>query len=297
MPFELTHNFVAQDIKPQKHSEGEFDFFHVSLEGKFEVLFSGRLLRRASATFSHKIKVHPGEGEPPPLHGGYETINKIIPLTLKIFTPDGLEFSGTDITRADLVKHRNLRGAPSGPWSFKLTGASKHIFIDEDSSITNAKGVLGIGVIETVPNESAPRLIDNKPITPASQSFSFDLFRVGTFVAEISQPLLGAAWRGTMALFDHRGTQVASTSSRELSFAVGLAQLRPPRSAGGPFFPLPRGVPKWKLEIRPRDFILGTPPDHRGGRRFGADHDCGAQLPYRRAAGRARFLHRTVRRE
>lgn len=258
MPFELTHNFVAQDIKPQKRSEGEFDFFQVSLKGKFEVLFPGRLLRLASATFTHRTKVQPIEGGPTPPKGSSRTTNKIIPLTFKIFTPDGLEFSGSEITRADLVKHRNLRGAPSGPWSFKVTGESERTRINEDegSSIFNAQGKMGIRVIETVPNESAPRLIDNKPITAASQSFSFDLFRVGTFVAEIAQPVLGAAWRGTMTLFDHRGAQVASTRGRKLSFEVGLAQLRPPRSGGGGF----SLIPKWKLEIRPRGgTTFGTP--------------------------------------
>lgn len=259
MAFELTHTFVAREIKPQKRSEGEFDFFTVSLEGKFEVLFPGRLIRGASATFSHKIKVDPIEGEPVPLHGGTETVNKFIPLKLRIFTPDGVEFTGTEITRADLKKHRDLRGAPSGPWSFKLSGESERIFIDEDSSITNAKGSMRISVIETVPNESGTRLIDNKPITTASQSFSFDLFRVGTFTAEIQQPVLGAQWRGTMNLFDHKGSKVASTSSRTLRFNVGLAQLRPPRPAGGRFT-LPSSIPKWRLEIRPHGGVfVGTP--------------------------------------
>ncbi len=259
MPFELTHNFVARNFTPQKRTDGEFQTFRVSLEGKFEVLFPGRLIRRASATFSHKIKVPRIEGQPVPLHGGTETINKIIPLKLRVFTPDGAEFTATEIAAADLRKHRNLRGAPSGLWSFKLSGESERIFIDEDSSITNAKGVMGVSVIETVPNESAPRLIDNKPVAPLGQSFSFDLFRVGTFVADIAMPLLGVPWRGTMTLFDHRGVQVARTTSKRLSFAVGLAQLRPPRGAGRGFT-LPRDIPKWKLEIAPRDnTIAGTP--------------------------------------
>lgn len=259
MPFELTHNFVSKELAPRKHSEGEFDFFTVSLEGTFEVLFPGRLIRRASATFSHKFKVPRIEGGPVPLHGGTETVNKFIPLKLRIFSPDGAEFTGTEITATDLRKHRNLRGAPSGRWSFKLSGQSEKIFIDEDSSITNAKGTMGIAVIETVRNDSAPPLIDNKPITPASLSFSFDLFRVGTFIAEIKQPVLGMPWRGTMTLFDHRGTKVASTSSRTLRFAVGLAQLRPPRGAGRGFT-LPRDIPKWKLEVRPPGgAVVGRP--------------------------------------
>lgn len=251
MPFELTHKLVSRELSPRKQTEGEFELFTVSLEGSFEVLFPGRLIRGPSASFNHKFRPPVITGDAVPLHGGLHTVNKLIVLRLRIFSPDGVEFTGTEITAADLRKHRDLRGRPSGPWSFKLSGESEKVLIDEDSSILDAKGTLGIAVVEAVRNDSAPPLIDNKPIPSAGQSFSFDLFRVGTFSAEIKSSALGGFWRGTMTLFDHRGTKVASTTRPNLRFVVGLAQLRPPRGAGQGL-PLPSDIPKWKLEVIPQ---------------------------------------------
>ncbi len=265
MPFELTHVLVSRTLTLQKRADGEFQFFTVSSEGRFPVLFAGRVIRRASATFSYKMRVAPvepvdgpGGGGTEPLHGGIETENKTIPLTFRIFTPDGREFTGNQITRADLDKHRDLRGAPSGDWSYKLHGESEHLFIDEDSSITNAKGVVGITLIEPVPNESAAQLIADKPILPTGQSFTFDLFRVGRFIAEISLPPL-MPWRGTMRLLDSDGRQVATTTRDRLTFDVGLAALRRPRAASGSLLDTFR-VPKWTLEVSPKGgAVLGNP--------------------------------------
>jgi phospholipase C len=251
MPFELTHKLVSRELAPRKQAEGEFEFFTVSLEGSFEVLFPGRLIRGLSASFNHRFKPPVSPGEPVPVQGGSQTDKKLIVLKLRIFSPDGVEFTGTEITAADLRKHRDLRGRPSGRWSFKLNGESDKVFIDEISSIFDAKGTLDLAVIETVRNDSAPPLIDNKPIPSAGQSFSFDLFRVGTFSAQIKRSALGGAWRGTMTLFDHRGTKVASTTRPHLRFGVGLAELRPPRGAGQGL-PLPSQIPKWRLEVLPQ---------------------------------------------
>lgn len=230
MPFELHHTLVSERFTPQKRTSGETAFFKVNLKGEFPVLFPGRVNRRASATFTHRVRVdsvdpEPVDGRPgsTPLHGGVHAVNKIIPLTLRIFTPDGREFTATEITRADLNKFRDRRGAPSGPWSYSLTGESEPIFVDEDSTITNAKGTVGFSVIETVPNESAPPLVASAQVTPQRQSFQFDLFRVGTFVAEIAQPTIGSPWRGQMRLVDPDGVAVARTSGRRLTFDVGLA--------------------------------------------------------------------------
>ncbi|MDO8706231.1 MAG: alkaline phosphatase family protein [Sulfuricaulis sp.] len=263
MSFELRHTFVFERFTPSRRTSGEEAFFKVNEQGKFPVLFPGRLNRRALATFTHRVRVDPVgpesiDGEPPrpgsaPLHGGFQTVNKIIPLTLRIFTPDGREFTAAKITLADLRKFRDQRGSPSGPWSYSLTGESQPIFVDEDSSIVNAKGIVGLGVTETIASESAPPLVNNVPIIPTRLSFPFDLFRVGTFVAEISKLLIGAPWRGSMRLIDPDGVAVARTSRRKLTFAVGLPTLNKSRDAAGK-------VRKWTLEVSPQGgVIVGSP--------------------------------------
>jgi hypothetical protein len=89
MPFELTHKLVSRELAPRKQAEGEFEFFTVSLEGSFEVLFPGRLIRGLSASFNHRFKPPVSPGEPVPVQGGSQTDKKLIVLKLRIFSPDG----------------------------------------------------------------------------------------------------------------------------------------------------------------------------------------------------------------
>lgn len=253
MSFELLHPLVSERLTPRKRNEGELEFFTVNEQGTFPVMFTGRLNRRATATFIHRLRVEPvaaevgGRPRPgtAPRHGGFQTVTKIIPLTLRVFTPDGREFTKTDISRADLLQHRDLRGNPSGPWRFTLSGESERVLVDEDSRINNAKGSLGISITETVASESAPPLVDNAQITASRRSFQFDLFRVGTFVAEIAQLLPGLPWRGSMRLLDPDGVVVARTTQRRLSFAVDLRAIGKSRDAQG-------RVRKWTLEVAPQ---------------------------------------------
>ena len=168
-----------------------------------------------------------------------------IPLQFRIFTPDGREFTATEVTLADLQKFRDLRGTPSGLWSYKVTGESEHFVLEKDESITNAKGVLGIGLDETVRTESAPPLVPNALVSLSSQTFSFDLFRVGVFVAELSHASPFASWQGTMRLIDPDGQVVARTSARTLRFSVSLATLGKSRDSAGK-------VRKWKLDVLPQ---------------------------------------------
>ncbi|HKR00311.1 MAG TPA: alkaline phosphatase family protein, partial [Pyrinomonadaceae bacterium] len=259
MSLELPHTLVSEHFTPSRRMSGVHAFFAVNQQGEFSVLFPGQLNRSASATFTHRMRVasvdpDPGEGKPrkKPLHGGFETITKVIPLTLRIFTPDGREFTATEITLADLMKFRDLRGGPSGPWSYTLTGEGQHIFVDEDSTIANARGTVSIGLIERVASESAPPLVDNVPLTPF-EIFKFDLFRVGTFVAEISQLQTGEHWLGSMQLIDPDGTVVVSTTDVKLTFNVGLATLNKSRDAKGK-------VREWTLRVATQGgVIVGSP--------------------------------------
>jgi phospholipase C len=264
MSFELRHTFVSKSFTPSRRTTGEQAFFTIDEKGEFPVLFPGRLNRRALATFRQRIRIDPVDpvgakpidGQPSPgsapLHGRFKMVDKSIPLTLRIFTPDARELTAAEITLADLKKFRDLRGGPSGPWSYRLTGESEHIVVDEDSIITNAKGTFGLGVTETVESESAPPLINNVPVTQTRLSFQFDLFRVGTFVAEISTQI-GAQWRGSMRLIDPDGVTVARTTGRKLTFAVGLPTLNKSRDAAGK-------VRRWALEMSPQGgVIVGSP--------------------------------------
>ncbi|HEY0730359.1 MAG TPA: alkaline phosphatase family protein, partial [Pyrinomonadaceae bacterium] len=227
--------------------------YSVNKKGEFQVLFPGRLILRTSATFSQRVPLPDliDVDDTLPIHDGFQIVPQEIPLELRIFTPDGREFSANEITLADLKKFRDLRGSPVGPWSYRLTGTSDPID-DEDSIITTPRGAVSIGVVETITSESAPPLVNKVALTPGRRQFRFDLYRVGTFVADISQAFTGAQWRGSMRLVDPNGAAVASTTGRRLTFNVDLRTLNKSRDAGG-------NVRPWRLEVSPTGTPAGSP--------------------------------------
>jgi phospholipase C len=253
MSFELQHTFVAQRFSFTRRTVGDQTFYSVNKTGHFPVLFPGRLILRTSATFVQRIPIPDlnDVDDTQPLHGGFQIVTEEIPLDLRIFTPDGREFTANEITLADLKKFRDLRGSPAGMWSYRLRGASDPI-VNEDSIITTPRGAISIGVVETITSESAPPLVNRIALIPGRRVFRFDLFRVGAFVAGISQSFAGARWRGTMRLVDPDGVAVASTTERRLTFNVDLRTLNKSRDAAGKVRP-------WRLEVSPTGPLQGSP--------------------------------------
>ena len=247
MSFVLRHQVASAQFRPTRRTSGAETFFTASKEAQFAVLYPGPLGAHAMATFTHRFRVDVPEGPHSghPTHGGYETATIIFPLELKIFTPDGSQFTATEVTLADLRKYRDLRGAPSGLWTYKASGESAHFQLgdEDDNSISNAWATVGIIVEETVRSESASPLVNNAHVTADARIFAFDLFRTGDFVAEIS---LGAfqVWLGSMRLLDPDGVVVAHTSGRTLHFPVVLRTLDKSRDTAG-------RVRKWTLEVSP----------------------------------------------
>jgi len=257
MPFELDHIVVSRPFTPTRHAAGEDGFCTVNVEGEMQVLYPGRLQVAASASFRHRVRISddpgPGgedSGSHPP-HGGFQTVTQSIPLRATLFTPDGREFTRSVITLADLRRFRDLRGSPQGPWRYRLSGESRHVLLGEHESIIDSRGTLRITIREVVRSESAAPLIANAPVHGGRQSIEFDLFRVGTFVAELSN-VAATDWRGTISLIDPDGVRVESTGRPTLSFPVELVTLAKSRDANG-------NVRQWRLEVAPQGgVVVGT---------------------------------------
>lgn len=262
MSFDLYHVLVSRSITPAKRTAGEESFFRVAAEGNFVVRYPGKITRRLTASFDHKVKVDDpiggdidGGGGSQPLHGGWQTAHKTIPLTLRIFDPDDVEFTAGSITLADLRKHRDLRGTPQGTWRYKINGESEHFVLTGETRemITNPKGVFALGLDETVASESAAPLIPSTPLDGSRQDFQFDLHREGTFVAELSHSLISVLWRGSMQLYDPDGVRVASSTRKRLECPISLAMLGKSRDAAGKVRP-------WRLSVAPQGgVVVGSP--------------------------------------
>jgi hypothetical protein len=111
-------------------------------------------------------------------------------LTTSIFSPDGNLFTADHVTIADLERFRDLREASQGLWRYEISGTSAPIFTGGPHPITVEPDLarVGFSLEETTTSKSAGPLVSSSGGTAATQTFSFDLFRVGQFVAEVRLP-------------------------------------------------------------------------------------------------------------
>jgi phospholipase C len=286
MSFNLQHLLVSTPLEVTENSApGGGVFFAVAAQGDFNVLYPGRLSKRVLASVRHSMRIDTPSTDPPPLppvidggpshppshpsptpdplHGGVQVTVETFPVALRIFTPQGEEFSGQEVTLADLRKYRDLRGVPVGHWRYTLSGRSRTYtpVAALNETVTDPKGLIELAVIETVPSQSAPPLVAGAPLDGSRQSFSFDLYRVGTFVARIDQSSPDDPWHGSMSLFDPDGVRVAGTAHKELRVAVPLALLGKSRDPAGSHLAIPRpAVRPWTLQVSPQGgTVVGSP--------------------------------------
>lgn len=255
MPLELRQTYISESVRAQKREDDGRTYFRVDKSGRFLVLHPGPLVKKATASYKLIDRTGPssrpddGERQPtdPETGTSASEISEVdIPLTLRLFTPDGIEFTAGAVTLADLRRTRDLRGTPL-PWRYKLTGESEHFILDEGDSVFPMPGEFIVAVDETVGSESAPPLVDRAQLTGGRQTFEFDLFRVGRFAAQIN--VGDGAWRGALRLIDPDGTIVATSNYPQqagLSYEVTLPILNKSRDAQGK-------VRKWSLRLIPSD--------------------------------------------
>ena len=277
MPFILEHGLLSERLEPQTHETLQGTYFTVSAQGTFQLLYPGRLQKRVQATVRHSMRIdnpippvpepppsidgipthptHPTHPIPQPLHGGVQVTEEGIPLQFRIFDPDGHEFTRDEVTLTDLQKFRDLRGTPRGRWSYTLSGVSHiYVLIEElNETVSDPKGIIDLSLIETVPSASAPPLVGKTRLDGSRLERTFDLNRVGTFVASIVSTSPSDRWNGSMRLLDPEGAVVGKTTSRTLRCDIPLSALGKSRDASGN----PR---LWTLEVSPHGgTVVGEP--------------------------------------
>jgi hypothetical protein len=184
---------------------------------------------------------------PQPLHNGVQVTLEGIPLDFRIFDPNGQAFTRDEVTLADLKKFRDLRGTPTGRWTYTLSGQSR-LYVPLpalNETVTDPKGAINLSLLETVVSSSAPPLVARRKLDGSRLQATFDLNRVGTFLAAIIPSHASDPWHGSMRLLDPDGVGIASTASRELRCPIPLSALGKSRDAAGN--PRP-----WTLEVSPQ---------------------------------------------
>ena len=269
MPFTLRHTLVSEALYPETIASGSSVSFRVSAQGRFHVLYPGRLQPNINATVRHSMRIDTPDTQPPPLpggidspghptfphqpgppqplHNGVQVMVEAIPLDVRLYEPNGQLFTRGEVTLADLKKYRDLRGSPLGDWSYSISGQSRTYTPGGafNESVTDPRGVIDLSVLETVPSTSAAPLVPRTQLVLPVQRFTFDLNRVGHFVATVvNSGIFGLAFNGRlkMRLLDPDGLQVAASTSRTMRCPIALSQLGKSRDAAGH----PR---LWTLEV------------------------------------------------
>jgi hypothetical protein len=113
--------------------------------GDLPIRHPGALNIAASASYYIHMKVDGSDPTKPPRPTRPTTQHVALPVTVTIYSPDGLVFSGGNVTRDDLNRFRDLRNVSHGTWRYEASGLSNPLFIsDEDGSVAPGDSFLSI---------------------------------------------------------------------------------------------------------------------------------------------------------
>jgi len=245
MTYTVIYKYVDQDLHYLEgipvHSHGKIiRSVRWSASGSFPdvggALAPGKLSITAQAVY--KI-IHEG------WHTGPSTETIKYPLPVQIKTPDGQLFTSDHVTRNDLEKYRDLPGSSQGSWSYTVP-LKEHKFVLALEDDLQPQGHLSITIEETVTSQSAPPLVSDHVFPQDQRRYTFDLYRVGVFVATTkSKPELGGSLVSkTINLFDPDGIEVATSNDGRLTFPVPLEVLEKSRDTHG-------NARLWSLKVGP----------------------------------------------
>jgi phospholipase C len=201
--------------------------------------------------FVHVLYYTQTGGEPPSAPGhdpaiGQSSAVKVeneLPMSTSIFSPDGNLFTADQVTLADLERFRNLREVSQGTWRYETSGLSAPIYTTGPPRIwvTEGMAIVKIWIEEIVTSRSAGPLVSASGSAAIAQVHSFDLFRVGQFIAQVR--MFGGIIDPTarLRLIDPDGAVVASANQGSLAFPVTLQTVDKSRDVNGQVRP-------WGLE-------------------------------------------------
>ena len=250
MTYTVNHSYVDLALNPRITTQGIWGqgasaTVHCSASGSLAIRFPGSL--KISAVVRY---VTGSEAQDPHAPHGLQTL----PLTVKIKTPDGQLFTANQVTLNDLRKYRDLRGSSQGSWSYTVDGQSQPIPVGpSEGNVEPSDSPLSIAIEETVTSQSAPPLVSDRLRAQDQRRYTFDLYRVGTFVATAKPDSFLASLTAarTIRLFDPDGEEVAASDNGSLTFPVPLEALEKSRDANG-------NVRLWSLEVLPSLLPFGA---------------------------------------
>jgi phospholipase C len=248
MPYSVEHLFESFRGRTTIRTTGGQARARFAHSGSMTILYPGKLEIDVVAGYVVRMKVEDVEGPMgrPPRPPRWQSQPKTLHCQIEIRTPDGNLFTGTHVTSADISRFRDLRGVTRGAWTYKVSGESAPVPVDEDNVRVEAGNVfLRVRVVEAVTSKSAPPFVNENLGAIQHRRYGFDLWRVGTFTATARSGFGGLLGRRrAMKLRNPDGTVVAESANGRLNFPVTLRTLDQSRDAEGK--PRP-----WSLEVMP----------------------------------------------
>jgi phospholipase C len=242
--YSVQHNYVGSLEDVTVHQQHQTVRVTYSMSRDFSIHHPGSLHRFLYAEYLFHPKA---DGAGPTERG--QTSRPVIgraalPLSFKVYSPDGVEFTAPQVTLDDINRFRNLRGASQGNWHCEVHGDSGPIDLAEQgwSVVMPGKATVKFWLVEPIPFEVTSPLVDGPVTKVGVQAFAFDLFRVGQFVANLQSKSGVTPWEGTLRLKAPDGTVAASSHNHRLDFPVTLRTLNQSRDAAGHVRP-------WSLEV------------------------------------------------
>ena len=235
--YTVQHAYIDSIENVTVHEQNETTVVTYSFSREMLIRHQGRLQGFAFAEYFIHQQAD-GSG-PPPLPKRVD-----LPLSIKLYSPDALEFAARIVTLDDLNRFRDLRGASQGSWRLEVHGDSGPIPISRKDGlfVSAGKATVKASLDEPVPSQSAGPLVDGLVTKVGPQVFSFDLFRIGQFIASVQSKSGVTPWEGTLRLKAPDGTVVASSQTKRLGFPVTVRTLNQSRDVAGQVRP-------WSLEV------------------------------------------------
>ena len=240
MTYSVEHLYVNVSGASSILMHGGVKTAHFSASGDLPIRHPGRFNVFVRAVFRMHIN---GDLPSQAAHSARPTSTQVpISLTTRIYTPDGQLFARDHVTLADLEQFRDLRHVSQGNWRYEVSGTTDPIPLEAHDSASPGDATVRIALEETVTSKSAGWLVSAGGGTATEHIFSFDLFRVGEFIATVTKFGGVVSATASLRLIDPDGQMVATGTGGRLNFAVGLRTLDKSRDASG-------NVRPWKLQV------------------------------------------------
>ena len=160
MQYTISHVYIDEPGNLSILKHGDTKRVRFSSSGDFLIRHPGVLnISTYAYYYIHMLVDVTTSGPNGPQHTPRPKTQEVsLSVAVKIYSPDGLEFTAGNVTLEDLNRFRDLRSVSHGTWRYEAYGESDPIFVtDQDGSVTGGDSNIRIALDETPPPRAPAR--------------------------------------------------------------------------------------------------------------------------------------------